>query len=148
MRRQDISSHVPSQDLWFRSRQFARYFPLKTLRTIAETPKIRKIWRIDWIIPTYAVDWRANRAIWILPSLLQTQAPGVAQSNHKGSFPRFDRKMGSPFRRLPALCFWRHPAYVVSLYLTDCDSSRFYFILYEVDSPLKLRFERFVIKYK
>ena len=43
MRRQDISSYVPSQDLWFRSRQFARYFPLKTLRTIAETPKIRKI---------------------------------------------------------------------------------------------------------
>lgn len=30
----------------------------------------------------------------------------------------------------------------------DYGSSRFYFILYEVDSPLKLRFGRYAAKYK
>ena len=70
--------------------------------------------------------------------------------------------MVETLRSVPVESMRRHSANVVSRlqnsiiidleYLIYCDdylnSSRFYFVLYEVTSPLRLRYERFVEKYK
>jgi hypothetical protein len=54
--------------------------------------------------------------------------------------------MGQKFCYFPNQFIWGHSADDVSLFLW-LFSSRFYFIAYEIDAPLKLRYERFTNKY-
>lgn len=56
--------------------------------------------------------------------------------------------MGPQLRHLPYQQLRRYQSYDVSISELTRISSRFYFIAYEVDSPLKIRYNRFIQKYK